>query len=98
MADLTPISLRRIVAENSHRGFIRPVPTLPVLESRTFGIGTEHASSEVGDSGGGTMKTQLKWILSLLLVLGTALILTRPVSAAGRFRGGFFFGPGIGPW
>jgi hypothetical protein len=44
------------------------------------------------------MKTQLKWILTVLLVFGAALIVTLPASAAVRFRGGFAVGPVIRPW
>jgi hypothetical protein len=44
------------------------------------------------------MKTQLKWILIMLLVLGTISTAAQPASAAVRFRGGFFVGSGIHPW
>ena len=44
------------------------------------------------------MKSQLKWILTVLLVFGVALIATLPASAAARFRGGFIVGPIIRPW
>jgi hypothetical protein len=40
------------------------------------------------------MKTRLKRILITLLVLGASLIATLPAEARGRFRGGFFVGPG----
>jgi PEGA domain len=41
------------------------------------------------------MKTQLKWILIVLLVFGAVSIATQPASAAVRFREGFFVGR---PW
>jgi len=44
------------------------------------------------------MKIHLKWILTVLLVFGAALIVTLPASAAVRFRGGFGVGPVIRPW
>jgi PEGA domain-containing protein len=44
------------------------------------------------------MKIHLKWILTVLLVFGAALIVTLPASAAVRFRGGFVVGPPIRPW
>ncbi|PYV44701.1 MAG: hypothetical protein DMG06_05380 [Acidobacteria bacterium] len=36
-----------VVAENSHPGSIQPVPTVPVTESKTFGIGKEHAPLKI---------------------------------------------------
>ena len=44
------------------------------------------------------MKIHLKWILTVQLVFGAALIVTLPASAAVRFRGGFGVGPVIRPW
>ena len=56
-----------VVAENNHCGFTRPVPTFLGPESKTLRVGIEHAPLEVGHLGGGTMRTQLKWILTMLL-------------------------------
>ena len=42
------------------------------------------------------MKTQLKWIFSILFV--AVLMTTQPASASVRFHGGFFVGPVIRPW
>jgi hypothetical protein len=44
------------------------------------------------------MKTQSKWILKAVMILGVFLVLAQPSMAGRHFRGGFFVGPVIRPW
>ena len=64
-----------MVAENSHRGCIQPVPALLGGESKALKLGIEHAFLKGGTLGGGTMRILLKWTLTMLLafLVGGAL-------------------------
>ncbi len=56
-----------MVADNSHRGCIQPVPTLLGGESNALKVGIEHAFLKGRTLGGGIMRILLKWTLTMLL-------------------------------